>query len=84
MGLRADFKLKPFCFPNIVNAENYLSLLRDHAIQKLRRKRKLRDVVFQQDGAPPLYALNLRDFLKENFPEDRIIARGHLLAAQVT
>ena len=76
MALTANYKLKPFFFPNTVNSENYLALLRDHAIPQLRRKRKMRNVIFQQDGAPPHYAVTVRNFLKENFPEDRIIARG--------
>lgn len=76
MGLTATFKLKPFFFPATVNADNYLDLLRDHVMPQLRRKRKMSTVVFQQDGAPPHYGTAVRNFLKENFPETRIIARG--------
>ena len=36
----------------------------------------MQSVVFQQDGAPLHYGVIVRDLLKKNLSEDRIIARG--------
>ena len=69
-------KLQPFFFPATVTGENYLELIRDHVIPQLRQQRKLGVITFQHDGAPPHYSTHVRDFLRETFSEDRIIARG--------
>ena len=42
----------------------------------MRQQRKLNVITFQHDGAPPHYSTHVRDFLRETFTEDRIIARG--------
>lgn len=76
MGFSAEFLLKPHFFDATINAENYLSLLRDQVFPEMRRRRKLRQAIFQQDGAPPHWAIVVRNFLAANLPGDRIIARG--------
>ena len=43
---------------------------------ELRRRRKISTIIFQQDGAPPHYSNQVRNYLRSVLPENRIIARG--------
>jgi len=45
-------------------------MLTDHVITQLRRRRKMRSVIFQHDGASPHYALSVRDVLEQHFGEN--------------
>ena len=52
-----------------------LEMLRDFFIPELKRLRRHSTTYFQQDGAPPHWGLNVREFLNTQFP-DRWIGRN--------
>lgn len=74
----------PFFFENDaevavnVNHHNYLAMLRDFFIPHLTQLADIDDSFFQQDGAPPHFALDVREFLNTTFPERWIGRRGPL------
>ena len=51
-----------------MNGENYLEMLREAVVPQLHTKLIFLELFFQQDAAPPHYALRVRDDLKEVFP----------------
>ena len=51
-------------------------MLENHVFLELRRKRRIRQVVFQQDGAHPYHSQVATRYLKSILPENQIIARG--------
>ena len=66
----------PFFFEgHIVNGDRYLEMLQNYFIPKLDNLELIEDTVFQQDGAPCHFALQVRQFLNEKFP-NRWIGRG--------
>lgn len=85
-GFTASFILGPFFFEEhcpvsgwktcTVNAERYLTLLRDHVVPALQERHALPVVTFMQDGAPPHIARDVKMFLLATFTEDRVISRG--------
>lgn len=77
MAISSNFKLQPHFFESTVDQENYTSMLRDHLIPELQKRRKMKSVVFQHDGAPPHFSKKARDFLSTKFPENRVIGRGY-------
>ena len=50
-------------------------MLQEFFIPEVRRMKKMHSIVFQQDGAPPHFAADVRRFLYKTFPE-RWIGRG--------
>jgi len=50
-----------------VTSETYIQMLQDQFLPEVRRRR-LKDYIFQQDGAPAHTALATRDFLNTHFP----------------
>ncbi len=77
VGFTASYALEPFFYDTTVNQHNYAAMLINHVITQLRRRRKMRTVIFQHDGAPPHYALSVRDVLAQHFGENRVIGRGY-------
>lgn len=63
----------PFFFESTVNGANYLSMLNNEVLPVFAQKGM--PLFFQQDGAPPHFALSVRQWLNEWFPE-RWIGRG--------
>jgi len=61
-----------------VNGENYLEMLREVVVPQLQMKPNFDDLFFQQDGAPPHYALRVRDYLNEVFPQRWFGRRGSI------
>jgi len=59
-----------------VTSVKYLEILRGHIIPQISAKRKMKSLIFMQDGAPPHYAKNVRDYLTKMFGENRVISRG--------
>ena len=59
-----------------VNMHSYLNMLEDIVVPKLREEYSGEDFYFQQDGAPPHYAVIVRDFLSNVFPGKWIGRRG--------
>ena len=75
-----DRVIGPYYFENsngasiTVNSERYLNMLKKFYLPTLRRHREVDDITFQ-DGAPPYYAVVVRNWLEEKFG-DRVISRG--------
>lgn len=65
----------PFFFDGNVNRHNYLDMLRDYFLPAARNLPGFGRMIFQQDGAPPHWALDVRAFLDQNFP-NRWIGRS--------
>ena len=55
--------------------QSTVSMLREFFIPEVRKMKKMRSIVFQQDGAPPHFAAGARRFLDKTFPR-RWIGRG--------
>jgi len=74
-----DFKIiGPYFFSGTVNALSYKECLEETLIPYLENVslRVLRNIMFQQDGAPAHYATTIREFLNEQFPGNWIGRRG--------
>ena len=59
-----------------MNGENYLEILHEVVVPQLQTKPNFDELFFQQDGAPPHYALRIRDYLNEVFPQHWFGRRG--------
>jgi hypothetical protein len=70
-GLTSSGLIGPYFFDRNVTGASYLAMLEDFLWPKVMRRRKH----FQQDGAPPHYALTVRSWLDKRFPDDRWIGR---------
>lgn len=70
----------PFFLDENVNAERYLYLLQTQVLPAIRNLvgDDFNNVWFQQDGAPPHFAINVRQFLNHTFPGRWIGRRGAL------
>jgi hypothetical protein len=69
-GLTARFILPPFFLEGeTVNGDRYLSILKEHMLPNLPRRRR---TVFMQDGAAPHIAKPVKNFLLEKFGSDVI------------
>ena len=63
--------IRPFFFvENTINGNVYLDMVQNYAIPQIPQ-----GYVFQQDGAPPHFALDVSDHLNECFPQ-QWIGRG--------
>lgn len=74
-AMSAKHLIGPYFFAGPVNQHTYLSMLREWFIPELERLDVLQDCWFQQDGAPPHYAITVREYLNDVF-RDRWIGRG--------
>ena len=57
----------PYFFSDNVNAVQYLEMLNNFFIPSLKQLRKFSGAYFQQDGAPPHFATDVRALLDRNF-----------------
>ena len=62
--------------PETVKTENYLQMLKKKVIPILKRRKCYESCVFMQDGAPPHCSREAIAWLKEHFPENRLISRN--------
>ena len=51
-----------------VNGNNYLSMLENIFIWEVRKLLKVRSIIFQQDGAPAHFSIDVRQYLDNHFP----------------
>ena len=51
-----------------VDGPRYLSMLQEFFIPEVRKMKKTRSILFQQDRAPPHFAADVRCFLHKTFP----------------
>jgi len=63
-----DVIIGPYFFDSTVTSKAYKKMLEEYLVPELRRRRRLRTTIFQQDGAPPHWSLEVRAFLNQNFP----------------
>ena len=61
-----------------VNKGNYLEMLCEVVVPQLHSKPNFYELFFQQDEAPPHYALKVRDYLNEVFPQRWFGRRGSI------
>ena len=67
-GLFCDQIIGPFFFESTVTSKSYKEMLEDFFIPQLKRKRRFTTTIFQQDGAPPHWSLEVRSLLNSKFP----------------
>ena len=75
MGFSAKLKLTPYFFDSTVDGDKYLEMLKNHLRPQLTARKKLSKTIVMQDGAPPHVKKEVKQFLVENFTENRIISR---------
>ena len=63
-----DEIIGPYFFESTVTSKTYKAMLQDYFIPQLKRRRKFSTTIFQQDGAPPHWSLEVRALLNKNFP----------------
>jgi hypothetical protein len=73
-GVSSKRIIGPFFFDENVNGTNYLLMLQEKMWPELTRREK-ESIRFMQDGAPPHWSHNVREWLNEHFP-NRWIGRG--------
>ena len=73
-GMTAEFVIGPYFFENTVTAESYIEMLQEFLYPELRRRRMLRKVYFQQDGAPAHTANATLEWLHRTF-KNRVISK---------
>ena len=61
-----------------MNGENVLEMLREVVVPQLHTKPNFHELFFKQDGAPPHYALRVRDYLNKVFPQRWFGRRGSI------
>lgn len=85
-GLIRGHIIGPFFLRENLNAASYLQLLRDEIVPSINRLFPNQanpalisdDIWYQQDGAPPHYGVNVREYLNEVFPQRWIGRRGQI------
>ncbi|EFN86506.1 hypothetical protein EAI_13892, partial [Harpegnathos saltator] len=70
-GILGTHIIGPFFIDGTLTAEKYAAMLRNDIIPAIRNIFGLNfdTVWFQQDGAPPQFRLQVRQFLNNTFPE---------------
>lgn len=52
-----------------MNGELYLEMLKDFVWPEITRWEDNQELIFMHDGAPPRYAIRVRSWLDDKFPE---------------
>ena len=68
-ALSSEGVVGPVFFGVAVDWTNYIEMLRNVIVSQLRTRANFAELFFQQDGAPPHYALAVRDYLNQTFPQ---------------
>uniref|UniRef100_A0A914ZC01 Transposase n=1 Tax=Panagrolaimus superbus TaxID=310955 RepID=A0A914ZC01_9BILA len=68
-ALNANGIVGPYFFPGTVGAQSYCQMLEEVFIPEIQNRPDFDTMLFQQDGAPPHFALQTRALLDEVFPE---------------
>ena len=77
-ALSSEGVVGPVFFGVAVDWTNYLEMLRNVIVSQLRTRANFAELFFQQDGAPPHYALAVRDYLNQTFPQRLFGRRGSI------
>ena len=75
-GISCKGVFGPIFFDSPVNSELYLQMLEDTVMPDLRQEYGDEEFYFQQDGAPPHYGVDVRNFLNRELPNNWIGRRG--------
>ena len=75
-GLSCKGVVGPIILHMTVDQHVYLNMLTDTIITQVREQQQQNDFYFQQDGAPPHFALTVRALLDKEFPNRWIGRRG--------
>lgn len=75
-GLSSKGLIGPFHFDGTVTGDIYLQMLQTKAIPAIQELYQGEEVYFQQDGAPPHFHRDVRNFLNISFPNKWIGRRG--------
>ena len=62
-GMTSDRIVGPFILRYAVNAERYLTIMREEIWPVIRTWENIEDLIFMQDGAPPHFAIIVREWL---------------------
>jgi hypothetical protein len=68
MAVFQDRVIGPYFFEGNVTSESYMQMLQEYFLPTLGRLHRKSRTIFQQDGAPPHWSLQVREFLNRNFP----------------
>lgn len=75
-GISCRGVVGPWFFDGTVNGDNYLEMLRNYAVPELQMTNEnFHDIYFQHDGAPPHYAIRVREYVERVFG-GKTIGRG--------
>lgn len=81
IGMTSSFLIGPYFFEHdgqseTINSERYLDMLINYVIPKLKSSPRFNRIIFQQDGAAPHIARQVRVFLENTFGSEKVISRG--------
>ena len=74
--MTSDRIMGPFILLDTINAERYLTMLRDEVWPIISASDNIEDLIFMQDGAPPHFAIVVRENLNARFPGKCMGRRG--------
>jgi hypothetical protein len=66
-GISSNRRVGPFFFEGRVTGDSYLEMLQEKMMPIISEWDEFSNLTFQQDGAPPHYALSVREFLNNEF-----------------
>lgn len=69
IGICSQGLVGPFFFEGNINADSYLNMLQEQIIPALQQFENWGEFYWQQDGAPPHWALRVREYLNDIFGE---------------
>ena len=75
VGISSSGIVGPFFFRETVTGDSYLQLLQNEVWGEIADWPDIDAIIFQQDGAPPHFARQVKDWLHETFP-GRWLGRG--------
>ena len=66
--MTSDRIVGPLILHDTINAERYLTMLRKEVWPIISAWDNIEDLIFMQDGAPPHFAIVVREWLNAQFP----------------
>lgn len=75
-GISAHGLIGPFFFEGNITGVSYLNMLQNDVIPALRVQEFFNEMIWQQDGAPPHFQVDVRNFLDQTFPKRWMGRRG--------
>ena len=74
--MTSDCTVDPFILRDTMNAERCLTMLQDEIWPVISTWENIEDLIFMQDGAPPHFAIVVREWLNAHFPRRWMGRRG--------